>query len=78
VTGLPEHNCQPDGEHCLGCCPGLPGGCERPSHQPPRDGLVHHGIGLWACEGGWQGPLDAPERLTLYHGGRSSIGGPSR
>jgi len=87
VADLPEHSCDPYGEHCLGCCPGWPG-CTRASHQPPNAGdTVTRFVGIWNWEAGWPGPADPPKRMPIYgedikHGkaGRNApgIGGPSR
>jgi hypothetical protein len=78
---LPEHNCT-DTEHCIGHCPGPPA-CTRISHQPPRDGLVWHGVGLWSAPS-MTSPWIVPKRADVYMEGYGTnhrepmIGGPSR
>jgi len=87
---LPEHpSCDPDGKHCLGCCPGWTS-CPQRMCQPPRPNGLDS---AWRGQGrhrpwdtGGPGPLrplqrvavtgeDAPVRV-VYQG--PSIGGPNR
>jgi hypothetical protein len=79
----PEHNCDPAGEHCLGCCE-RPLDCVIAMHRPPVGAVVFRPMGIWCSWDVALGPHNEVKRMDVYgegYGDRRAeqrIGGPSR